>query len=171
MLYSTSTKYAIILLVELAARKVVGPVGASDLSRTTRLPRHFLSKVAQNLVKSGFLRSSKGRKGGYELARAPSRITIADVVRAVDGPDALRKCIFGLFPCAGERHCPLHPTWNPLRRQIAKFLKHTTISQLARSIVSLPMKPSWAEGDEEETADCGASEGSFYRVEACVCAL
>lgn len=131
MIYSTSTKYAVMALIELASRRPGRPVQIKEISESTGIPHFFLAKLVQTLVKAGMLSSSKGRGGGVGFAKPPSDITLAEVVKAIDGPEALRSCIFGLQSCDGTRNCPLHPAWGPIRDQILSFLKTTTIADLA----------------------------------------
>ena len=150
MIYSTATKYGVLALIELAARDVNRPIPVRELAESAGIPRHFLAKIVQNLVKAGFLRTKRGRKGGVEFARKPSRITLAQVTRAVDGPQAFHKCIFALQPCDGSRDCPLHDRWNSLRCHIMTFVENTSISDLASS-----KRSSCDKAEEDEGADEG----------------
>ncbi len=133
-MYSTSTKYALLALIELAARRTSGHLTGKDLSKATGTPRDFLTKVMQTLVRAGLLRAKRGRRGGYEFDRPPSQITIAQVARAVEGPQVFDKCIFSLQPCSGVKRCPHHHRWNPVRAQIMTFVKSTNIAALALDI-------------------------------------
>jgi Rrf2 family protein len=136
MIYSTSTKYAVMALIELATRQDDRPVQIKEISETTGIPRHFLAKLVQTLVKADILSSSKGRGGGLRFARPPSQISLAEVVRAIDGEGALQSCIFGLQRCDGTRNCPIHPMWGPIREQIISFLENTTVADLAANMRS-----------------------------------
>ena len=86
-------------LIELAARGDNRPVQIKEISESTGMPRYFLAKLVQTLVKADILSSSKGRGGGLRFARPPSQISLAEVVRAIDGEGALQNCIFGLERC------------------------------------------------------------------------
>jgi len=130
MIYSTSVKYAVIALIELAVRQNGQPVQVREISEATNTPRHFLAKLVQTLVRAGILDSTKGRGGGLSFALPPSQVTIADVVKAIDGKQALQKCIFGLQNCDGSRSCSMHPMWGSLRTQIINFLENTTVADL-----------------------------------------
>jgi len=131
MIYSTSTKYAVMALIELAVRQSARPVLIKEISRATDIPRQFLAKIVQTLVKAGILNSTKGRGGGLEFACPPSQISIVEVVRAIDGEQALQSCIFGLQGCDGTRNCPMHSMWGPVRNKIIDFLENTMIADLA----------------------------------------
>jgi len=131
MIYSTSTKYAVMALVELAVRQDDRPVPIREISETTNIPFPFLAKLVQALVKVGILSSTKGKGGGLQFARPPSQVTIAEVVRVIEGPGALHHCIFGLQNCDGTRGCPTHSMWGPIREQVIDFLEDTTLADLA----------------------------------------
>jgi Rrf2 family protein len=131
MIYSTSSKYAVMALIELAARQNNRPVQIKEISNSTGIPYHFLAKLVQTLVKAGLLSSAKGRGGGLTFIHPPSQITIAEVVKAIDGQQAFQSCIFGLQGCDGTKNCPMHSIWGPIREQIINFLEDTTVADLA----------------------------------------
>lgn len=89
MLFSATTEYAVRGLSELAKRPADQYVMLDDLVLGTDLPRGFLAKVFQVLVKGGILRSHKGRGGGFMLARHPGEITLIDIVDVVEGRSLL----------------------------------------------------------------------------------
>ena len=131
MIYSKSSKYAVMALIEIAVRRSDKPVQIKEISDSTDIPHHFLAKLVQILVKAGILNSTKGRGGGLQFVRAPQETTIADVVKAIDGQQALQRCIFGLESCDGTKDCPTHSVWGSLRDQIIDFLEGTTVAHLA----------------------------------------
>src|SRR5258708_988186 len=98
MLYSTTTQYAIRGLAELAAhlhpaaKPARGSVGLDQLIPGTGLPREFLSKVFQQLVKAGILTSTKGRGGGFALARPAHEISLFHIMSAIEGPTECDRC-------------------------------------------------------------------------------
>ena len=130
MIYSTTTKYAIMALIDLASRQEQR-AQIKDLSRSTGIPRQFLGKIVQTLVKAGVLSSSKGRGGGIGFATDPKQVGLASIVRIIDGNNALMNCMFGLQLCDGTRNCPIHRMWGPIRDQIMDFLENTTIADLS----------------------------------------
>jgi len=130
MIYSTSTKYAVMALIELAIRQNDRPVQIREISESTGIPHHFLAKLVQTLVKAGILSSIKGRGGGLKFVRSPEDITLTEVVKAIDGQQAFQSCIFGLQSCDGTRNCPIHSVWGPIRDQIINFLENTTVADL-----------------------------------------
>jgi Rrf2 family protein len=141
MIYSTSTKYAVMALIELAVRQNDRPVQVREISKSTGIPHHFLAKLIQTLVKAGILSSTKGRGGGLKFVRSPEEVTIAEVVKAIDGQQVFQSCIFGLQNCDGTKNCPMHSVWGPIREQILKFLQKTTVADLASKMRQEDEKP------------------------------
>ncbi len=134
MIYSSSTEYAIRGLAELAGREAHRPVMLDDLVAGTTLPRDFLAKVFQKLVHGGVLRSVKGRGGGFNLAKPANEISLMDIVRAVDGPEALDHCVVGLEACNDEMPCPQHDLYKPMRTCIREYLQKTTVAELGAAL-------------------------------------
>ena len=134
MLYSLTTKYAVIALVELAEREAATPV--RDIARAREIPSAFLAKLVPQLVRAGILSSTRGKNGGISFARSPSRVSLADVVRTIEGEGYFRECVFELFPCDGRPNCPLHDLWDPLRDRIRDFLEDTTIKSVADKLAA-----------------------------------
>ena len=132
MIYSTTVKYALMALIELASSPGQR-VQIRDLSESTGIPRQFLGKIVQTLVKAGILISSRGRGGGIQYATDPNGVSIASIIRIIDGNSALMNCMFGLQLCDGTRNCPIHPLWGPIREQILEFLEKTTLADLANA--------------------------------------
>jgi Rrf2 family protein len=86
MRISARADYAIRAVVELVARGSSGPVKAEQLAQGQGLPVKFLLNILVDLKRAGILRSHRGAEGGFLLGRSPEEITIADVIRAADGP-------------------------------------------------------------------------------------
>lgn len=100
-----TAEYALRAAVWLA-RTPEKPESAEQLAKATRVPRRYLHKVLQDLVKAGLVRSQPGPGGGYRLERKPDEIALLDVVNAVGPLERIRSCPLGL-----ETHtslCPLH---------------------------------------------------------------
>ena len=103
-----------------------------DIAPANNIPTAFLAKILQNLARYGLLESSKGRGGGFRLARDPHELTLAEVVKAVDGLDRFRQCVIGPQPCSDEHPCPQHHCFREIRQQIIRFLETSTIAQAAQ---------------------------------------
>ncbi|MBP1773744.1 MAG: transcriptional regulator, partial [Holophagaceae bacterium] len=117
MLFSTATGYA---LRALAALPEDGTFClAKDLSSKLELPGPYLAKILQGLVQADILESVRGPKGGFRLTRPSHRITVGEVVAALEGPDALEGCIMGFPTCGGDHPCPLHDAWGAVKAQVS----------------------------------------------------
>jgi Rrf2 family protein len=140
LVFSSATEYAIWGLSELTARQPQGNILLEDVVRGTDLPRDFLAKIFQILVRRGILESAKGRGGGFRLAREPHQITLLEVVTAIEGPDRLDRCVIGLDKCNDQLACSQHDLFKPIRQRLKDYLRTTTLADLAASLRS---KPTW----------------------------
>src|SRR6186997_577859 len=92
---SKKADYALIAMKHLAVRGDRGSQGASsarEIAEQYDIPIELLAKVLQRLVRRGLLESHQGTRGGYQLARAASQISVADVIQAIDGPVTVTAC-------------------------------------------------------------------------------
>ncbi|HYO10262.1 MAG TPA: Rrf2 family transcriptional regulator [Tepidisphaeraceae bacterium] len=142
MIFSNATEYAIRGLSELAGRGVSGPVMLDELVVGTDLPRDFLAKIFQKLVRAGILKSAKGRGGGFQLARPQHEVRLIDIVEAIEGPQLLDACVVGLEKCNDNMPCAQHDLYKPIRQRLKDYLRTTTLADLAASLRS---KQSWRE--------------------------
>ena len=147
MIFSSATEYAIRGLSELAGRNTDGPIMLDDLVSGTGLPRDFVAKIFQKLVRAGILRSAKGRGGGFALAKPQHEITLLDIVQAVEGPQLLDACVVGLEKCNDTMPCAQHDLYKPIRQRLKDYLTTTTLADLAASLRS---KLAWRKQLEEQ---------------------
>jgi Rrf2 family protein len=140
MIFSNTTEYAIRGLSEVAARGSNGRLLLDDVVAGSGLPRDFMAKVFQKLVRGGVLRSAKGRGGGFELARPAHEITLMHVVEAIDGPQSHDRCVIGFAKCSDDMPCAQHDLYKPIRQRIKDYLNTTTAADLA---ASLRAKQAW----------------------------
>jgi len=122
--------YAIQALVCLA-RRGDWVRGSETLATETRIPRSYLVKILHALAREGLVVTRRGRRGGYRLARSPERITLFDVVAAVEGPEVFSRCLLGLGRCSPERGCPVHAEWSSRRRLLLRRFRELTLRELA----------------------------------------
>ena len=132
------TKYALRALSQLARAKPDQPVLIADLAVSARVPKKFLERILLDLNRRGILRSRKGRGGGYLLNRAPEDISIAEVVRLMDGPLAPVSCVSQTaysrcIECPDERHCGIRAIMHVVRDAIADVLEHATLADLVKA--------------------------------------
>jgi len=127
---SAKADYAIRATVELAAAGD-GPVKGDRLAKAQEIPPNFLENILVDLRNAGLVASKRGAEGGYWLARPAGEITLADVIRAVDGPLAN---VRGVRPEAlsfdGSAE-PLRDVWVAVRASLRRVLEHVTLADLA----------------------------------------
>lgn len=133
MLYSKECSYAIRALTHLA-RHAERRCLAKEIAQEEEIPYFFLSKILKNLARAGFLRSTKGPRGGFQLARPATEITLYAIREAVDGNDDLDACAVGLAECNATAPCPLHDSFKPLRERIKAYLQSTTLAAMSEAL-------------------------------------
>jgi Rrf2 family transcriptional regulator, iron-sulfur cluster assembly transcription factor len=136
MLYSSTCAYAVRALSRLAAGSEEPLVKLQDLAHDEQIPYPFLAKICHDLVTAGLLRSSRGPRGGYALARDPSRISLYEIRAVVDGVEDLNTCVLGLTQCRSDRPCALHESWKLRKTEIERYLRGTTLVDTARALAA-----------------------------------
>ena len=127
---SAKTDYALRALCQLAALVEPRPMKADDIAAAQDIPRTFLDQILLDLRRGGMLESRRGPEGGHRLARPAGAITVADVVRAIDGPLAL---VHGHRPEGLAYDGPaarLQDVWVAVRAALRGVLERTTIEQI-----------------------------------------
>jgi len=107
-------------------------VRVSQIAEAVGVPRNYLSKVLQQLVRAGVLVSERGPRGGFALARDADAITLTEILQAVETRPAERRCLLGRAECSDADPCAAHARWQQLYHHIASFLEDTTLAELAR---------------------------------------
>ena len=127
---SKLTDYGIVLLAELGSLHGENPHNARELAARTHLPLPVVSKLLKALAREGILVSHRGSKGGYGLARRPEEISVAEVIRVLEGPIALTEC--GTHPglCAQESLCQVRTPWRRINDVIRDALANVTLAEL-----------------------------------------
>lgn len=122
--------------VTLLARDATRPESAEHLAEQTKVPRRYLHKVLQCLVRADLVHSRSGPGGGYALARPPEAITILDVVNAVSPLERIRRCPLGL---TSHIHlCPLHSELDRAYAATEEAFARVNIEKLAHSTDGIP---------------------------------
>jgi Rrf2 family protein len=109
-------------------------IAVREISAALGIPYPFLAKIVQTLTGAGLFRSMRGPTGGVTLARPARRITLKDIVLAVDGPAVFRACVLGLPGCGDRKPCPLHDAWAPARARIERMFAEATLADTAARI-------------------------------------
>ena len=107
----------------------------SEISRNQDIPGTFLAKIFQRLSKAGLLRSFRGLKGGFSLGKPANKITMREVIEALEGPIALNRCLLSEWECKEESVCPIHQVWEKAQERLLEILDMTTMEDLAEWMV------------------------------------
>jgi len=134
MIYSNACAYAIRAMARLALLRPDGYILLDEICEGGDLPRHFVAKIFQDLVRNGLLTSAKGRGGGFALARKPAKVSLLDIVAVVDGTEWLDACMVGMAQCDEKQPCAMHDHWQPLRQELKDFLERTTLADMSTSL-------------------------------------
>lgn len=135
MIYSVGCEYGVRALTKLAGDVPPGRFSLlRDILEGTDLPQHFVGKIFQTLVRAEILVSAKGRGGGFALKRAPTEITLRQIVEAIDGQHRITRCILGFSECNDDQPCAQHDHWKEIRRQIEQVLDTTTLADLSATV-------------------------------------
>lgn len=127
MLVSQTVEYALRAAVWLADHD--GGQTTQQIAEATQVPSSYLSKVLQELQRAGIVHGRRGAGGGFTLAAEPSKISVLDVVQAVDPIQRIRFCPLGI-PSHGIRLCPLHRKLDDAMGHVEAAFGSTTLAEL-----------------------------------------
>jgi Rrf2 family protein len=128
---SAKADYAVRAAVELAAAESEKPVKAERIATAQEIPLNFLENILGELRHAGIVRSHRGADGGFRLAKSPDQVTIADIIRAVEGPLA---SVRGGPPeeiSYPGRSAALPRVWIAVRANLRKVVEHVTVADVA----------------------------------------
>src|SRR3954447_13873497 len=131
MRVSAKSDYALRALIELAGRDGGSPVSAEELGRLQEIPHGFLQAILADLRRAGVVMSQRGQSGGWRMARDATTVSVADVIRAVDGPLV---SVYGLRPEAvsyNERADALQRVWIAARHSLRDVFEQVSVADLA----------------------------------------
>ncbi|EKF22861.1 rrf2 family protein [Mycolicibacterium hassiacum DSM 44199] len=128
---SAKAEYAVRAMVQLATVPEGSVVKTDDLAKAQGIPPQFLVDILSDLRTDRLVRSHRGREGGYALARPATEISIADVLRCIDGPLAsVRDIGLGDLPYSGPT-AALTDVWRALRASMRSVLEQTSLADVA----------------------------------------
>lgn len=135
---SKLTDYGTMILVHLAMHS--GRLNsANDVASGTRLALPTVQKLLKLLARSELVRSVRGAEGGYELARAPSSISAAEILDVLEGPLSITECSTDDSHCELENGCPVGGAWQKINRGIRGALGEITLAELAHPPREFPL--------------------------------
>jgi Rrf2 family protein len=131
MRVSAKSDYALRALIEISNHDGADPISAEEVGRLQDIPHGFLQSILADLRRAGIVLSVRGQSGGWRMARSSSEVTIADIIRAVDGPLV---SVYGLRPEAvnySGSAMVLQLVWIAARANLREVFERVTIEMLA----------------------------------------
>lgn len=125
-------EYAIRGIVFLAKQPVGKIILVSEIAEATGVSQTFLAKIFQSFAKLGLVNSFRGTGGGFILGRPAAKITLRQVVEAVEGPIIPNRCLSADENCSRETECTVHPVWKKIQGEVASILDAVTLEDLAK---------------------------------------
>jgi Rrf2 family protein len=143
MKLSVRGEYALRALVALGRdyRKVNSVLSTQEIADANNIPKRFLEQILNDLKSIGIVESRRGVAGGYRLRRAPEEVTLAEVIRHLEGPLAPVSCVSERFyepcSCPNEQRCAIRSVMKEVRDAIVNVLDHVTLDTLCQRAVDL----------------------------------
>jgi FeS assembly SUF system regulator len=128
---SKLTDYAIVASSHLGS--LPGAIAVSDLASATHIPQPTVAKVLKVLARAGLVASQRGAHGGYRLARPAEEITVADIIRAIEGPIAVTECADEAEACEYEPSCEVRANWQRINSAVQAALAGITLADMSQS--------------------------------------
>ncbi|MHB8256338.1 MAG: Fe-S cluster assembly transcriptional regulator IscR [Acidiferrobacterales bacterium] len=129
MKLTTKGRYAVTAMLDLALHYEQGAVTLSDIAGRQGISLSYLEQLFARLRRSGLVESVRGPGGGYNLATAPSEISVAEIIIAINENIDATRC-GGDKNCDGEERCLTHYLWEGLSERIHEFLSGITLADL-----------------------------------------
>jgi Rrf2 family protein len=136
---SKKADYALIAMKHLAVRPDAASASAREIAEQYDIPVELMAKVLQRLARRGLVTSHQGTRGGYRLAKAPSIISVADIIQAIDGPLTVTACSTEAENCDQYAKCSVRdPLWR-IRERILSALATCSLQEVSADVPDLPL--------------------------------
>ena len=130
MRISTRTRYGSRAMYELACAYPDETVSVKEIAERQSLSAKYLESIIATLKAAGLIRAFRGFEGGYALARAPEKIRMAEIFRALEGSPAIVECVGDPDLCDFCGSCPTRGLWNRITESVSEVLESTTLADL-----------------------------------------
>jgi len=127
---STKGQYGLRAVVDLADRYGQGPIPLNTVAQREDISEHYLEQLMSQLRKAGIVTSIRGAQGGYQLARPPQEITIAEIIEVLEGPIVPVDCLANEDGCNRSTICAAQSVWKKLAEAMNDVLGSTTLADL-----------------------------------------
>ncbi len=129
MLVTRETDYAMRCVLYLAREKDL-VANVTEIAQAMHIPKTFLAKILQRLIRGKIVGSLRGMHGGFTLAKKPTDISLLDIMEAIQGPAGINVCAVDSKKCQMSSTCAVHPVWVDIRKEVELRLKKETIDKL-----------------------------------------
>ncbi|MCW3161616.1 RrF2 family transcriptional regulator [Chryseobacterium oryctis] len=134
-MFSKTCEYAIRALIYIAQKSKDGSrIGIKDIASGIDSPEYFIAKILQELSRKDFVQSAKGPNGGFYMDETNLTLSVADIVREMDGDKLFSGCGLGLKECSEECPCPIHNDFKGIRQEIQDMLERFKINMFVEDL-------------------------------------
>jgi len=128
-----NTDYAMRAMVNLAGHYGEEPVSTRDIARAEDISYELACKLMQKVHNAGLVKSSMGPNGGFSLSRKPTKINLLEIIRAIQGPLSINRCLLEPDVCPHQKGCPITVKLAKLQKYVSNYLGSITLDELLRS--------------------------------------
>jgi Rrf2 family protein len=125
--------YGLRAVIYLAAQDPEKCCSSAEIAKQQGVPKKFLEKIIQDLLRGGLIKSKRGAWGGYTLTRTPAAISFYDVIEALEGPIAVNACMDQHLSCDQLPRCTMVGVWSEVQRKVTEVFTKTTIADLRQT--------------------------------------
>lgn len=129
MNFTKTTSYSLKVLSFMAEYEK-DTISASHLNKNLAIPYSYLRQLLFTLAEKGFIRSEKGRNGGFSLTRNSGDIFLIEIIEAIEGTNSFDRCMMGITDCRRVKKCALHNLWSGIRKDVLGMLNRTSLADL-----------------------------------------
>lgn len=134
-MFSKACEYGIRAMLHIARTSKVGTrVGIREISKAIDSPEPFMAKILQDLSRKGLVLSIKGPNGGFYMNAIHQKISLAEIVTAIDGDQLFNGCGLGLKACNEKKPCPIHYEFKAIRTNLKAMLQSTALEDLTENL-------------------------------------
>ncbi len=119
-------------LMDISTHQADGPVNLNDIAKRQGISAKYLWQIVNLLKTAGFVRGTRGPKGGYILLREPAEITLLDVIQTLEGPVTLVECVDEPTFCSKTESCVAHSVWAEVSLSIRSAFRKITLAEILR---------------------------------------
>jgi Rrf2 family protein len=134
MQFTKAEEYGLFGIVHLAKHQRGAVISLAEISKAQQIPDKFLSKIFQMLTRAGIVKSHRGVRGGFSLAKPPNKIRISDVFNAIQGDADPVKCIAEGRPCLKKGECAVRDLILEGRKHMFAYYERQTVEDLAARV-------------------------------------